>query len=590
MESFPLDEGVVWLTMATRTDGRVVTSDAPDSPTPQPRLRWRPIPVHPLLVASYPVAFLLSSNVAETGLRAATSPLLWTTAMALLLTTAAGMLLRDLRRGALAATVVIALGCSYGYLRDALPSGLAQGAALPAMWSLALVALALLSLRAKDRIASVTRYLNIAAAVLLAFPVVTVISAELEREEPIPALEERVEVPLADVSGRPRAPRDIYFLVFDRYGGPDVLDQIYNVGNGPFLRELEDRGFQVARSARANYPNTAHSLGATLNLGYHDALTERTEGGASPNWGLMYNHLRHNEAAEYLAYLGYRHVQVGSWWEPTRTSPFAESTPTYNQLGEFSRAYVHTTLLEGLAAHFGVFADRFDVRRVEYNRIRFQLDRVRDAVPETADEPSFVFLHALVPHAPYVFRADGTFLPARVEARRTRRQNYADQLEYTNAAILTLLDDLLDAPTGQRPIIVLQSDEGPHPLPVPGGTSGAGPAAPYWNRMTDGQLQEKFGILSAFYVPDVNEELPDDISPVNTFRLLFRLYFERDDLDLLPDRSYVWTDQQHLYEFTEVSERLDALGAHRADERRRENGWLDEFAPPTDHGERDPGS
>lgn len=565
-----------------------MTSEATGSTLSQPRLRWRPVPVHPLLVASYPVAFLLSRNVAETGLDAAMSPFLWTTAVALLITVAAGLLLRDLRRGALAATVVIALGCSYGYLRDELSVGLAQGFALPAVWSFALVGLAVLSLRVNDRIASVTRYLNVAAAVLLAFPVVTVISAELDRQEPIAAPEERVEVPLADGASRPHAPRDIYFLVFDRYGGLDALNQIYNIDNEPFLRELEDRGFQLARSARANYPNTAHSLGATLNLSYHDVLTERTEGGASADWGLIFNRLRRNEVAEYLAYLGYRHVQVGSWWEPTRTSPFADSNPTYNQIGEFPRAYVHTTLLEGLAAHFGVFADRFDFRRVEYNRIGFQLNRVRDAVPEAADEPSFVFLHALVPHEPYVFRSDGTFLPARVEARRTRRQNYADQLEYTNAAILTLVDDLLDVPEEQRPIIVLQSDEGPHPLPVPGGISGAGPAAPYWNRMTDGQLQEKFGILSAFHLPDVQEELPDGISPVNTFRLLFRLYFGRDDLDLLPDRSYVWTDREHLYEFTEISERLDAPGAHPADERRRENDSLDLLAPrPTP--KRDPG-
>ncbi len=40
-------------------------------------------------------------------------------------------------------------------------------------------------------------------------------------------------------------------------------------------------------------------------------------------------------------------------------------------------------------------------------------------------------------------------------------------------------------------------------------------------------LKQKFGILNAFYLPDVdNDILYPTITPVNTFRVVFNLYFE----------------------------------------------------------------
>lgn|GEM_PF-2196928 len=42
---------------------------------------------------------------------------------------------------------------------------------------------------------------------------------------------------------------------------------------------------------------------------------------------------------------------------------------------------------------------------------------------------------------------------------------------------------------------------------------------------------------------------------MNNFRVVLNVYFGTD-LPLLDDRSYVWTDRAHLYEFTDVTARL----------------------------------
>ena len=72
---------------------------------------------------------------------------------------------------------------------------------------------------------------------------------------------------------------------------------------------------------------------------------------------------------------------------------------------------------------------------------------------------------------------------------------------------------------------------------------------------TDAELREKTGILNAYYLPDLdNNPLYPSITPVNSFRLVFNLYFGTD-LELLPDRIYVYYPGRP-YTFYDITERL----------------------------------
>ena len=51
-------------------------------------------------------------------------------------------------------------------------------------------------------------------------------------------------------------------------------------------------------------------------------------------------------------------------------------------------------------------------------------------------------------------------------------------------------------------------------------------------------MREATAILNAYYLPGVgNEALYDEISPVNTFRVILNEYFSAN-LELLPDRTF----------------------------------------------------
>jgi hypothetical protein len=55
------------------------------------------------------------------------------------------------------------------------------------------------------------------------------------------------------------------------------------------------------------------------------------------------------------------------------------------------------------------------------------------------------------------------------------------------------------------------------------------------------------------YLPGADVDMPDTFTSVNTFRLVFRTYFGAD-LPALPDRSFTWPDDEHVYDFRDVTD------------------------------------
>ncbi|CAN5478947.1 hypothetical protein BH24ACT7_BH24ACT7_05020 [soil metagenome] len=520
--------------------------------------------VHPWLFAVYPIVYLWSVNVDEVGGPGDTVPslvvVLGSTALLLVL---GRLLLRDWLKAGVITSLLLLLAFSYGHVWRAIDGAPLTEAGgrdgwLLAVWGvLAVVGLVALW-RAGGDLGGLTRVLNVVSVVLVALASVTLVTGML-RDRPPADVDIADGIEAAPIIATPAVAAagtglpDIYLLVFDRYGGERTLAGTYRWDNTGFLAGLEERGFYVAHDAHTNYPATAHSLAASLNLRYLDELTE-TAGPATGDWDPVYSMVSDNEVSRFLDEAGYRQVQIPSWWEPTRDVAHADVTLTYDPLSEFSRALFDTTALQSAVVQLGLAADRVDPRRVAWNRVRFQLEQITDV--ERGDQPTFVFAHVLLPHHPYVFDADGSFLTIEELDRFDVLERYVNQVRYANDEIYRIVDELLDVPADEQPIILVQSDEGPPPRPRPGAPPRPGDDTPYWLTYSDGQLRQKFGILNTFYLPGYDgAALYQQISPVNNFRVVLNVYFGTD-LPLLDDRSYVWTDRAHLYEFTDVTARL----------------------------------
>jgi hypothetical protein len=339
---------------------------------------------------------------------------------------------------------------------------------------------------------------------------------------------------------------DIYYLVFDRYAGGETLDQLYGFDNSDFLSELEQRGFAVAREAWANYGGTALSLVSSLSLDYIDSsVMGQTE---PATYGPIHAALRgHLTVPDTLTDIGYEYIHIGNWWEPGTTNVDADQVLVYRRESEFATALLETTALT-LVAGLGPPTGDPEVLQIgSANRAHtlFEFEQVESAASRSG--PTFVFAHFLVPHPPYVFNADGSAPNAEQAAARAPREAYLEQLRWTNTRILDLLDVLLDAHAGEEPIIVLQADEGPYPPRYEANQDGFP-----WLEATAAEVQEKFAILNALFLPGGDPEemgFSDRTSPVNTFRLVFNAYFGTD-MPLLEDRTYLSPVKSQLYEFT----------------------------------------
>jgi hypothetical protein len=520
--------------------------------------RRLPFPFHPILLAAFPVLHLFRTNIDEVSAGQALAPLGIVAGGAVVLLVVARLVLRDIRRAGLLVSLVVILFFSYGYVADAVADWDVAGVSVGrdryvlALWALLAVGGGFLLLRVRRSLREATTILNGMALVLVVTTAVPIAADKIGGSTKVAA----ASLPSISPTAREHTngKRDIYYVNFDRYGGEDSLQPFFGFDNTPFLRSLEAKGFVVAHHARANYPNTGHSVSSMLNMTYLDAVAKQV--GTSGDWGPLYGLIKDHELGRFLKAQGYRYVHIGSWFEGTRTTPLADEVVSYDPLSEFSRTLLETTPIEPLSKALGFGTDTLDPRRVAWARVQFQLENLVRVGND--DEPTFVFTHIIMPHEPYVFERDGSFLSAETMKRRHWHRNYLEALQFANEMMKQVADRLLAGPDESDPIIIFASDEGP----PPGNDSAqTNPDPEAWVAKTPRQLRQKFPILAAFYLPGITDPgIPQTITPVNFFRKILSLYFGAD-LPALPDDSFVWLDKKHLYEFSRVTDQVAPAAA-----------------------------
>ncbi|HUH08086.1 MAG TPA: sulfatase-like hydrolase/transferase [Egibacteraceae bacterium] len=510
----------------------------------------RSIPVHPVLFAVFPVLFLFAQNVEETPTADVAAPLALAALGAGTALGAAFALLKDARRAAIVVSPLVLAFFSFGHVRRTLEESrfqpqVGRGIALLGLWVVLALSIAWLASRLRRNLVELTAILNVAAAALALVSLIPAATYVAATRAPADAAAHELR-PGAPVDNAP----DIYYLIFDRYGSQATLQRVFGIDNSPFLGWLESTGFQVIDDSRANYPKTAHSLAASLNMTYLDELAER-HGPVHPDWLPIYGMLQDHAVGRFLQAQGYEYIHIGSWWDPTSVNNIADDNPRFDGRSDFSSTLYDATLAGAIRE---LFADEPDEpsRRRHYDIVDFQQRALARA--GQAPGPTFVFAHVLLPHEPYVFDAQGRYVTAAQERAQSREAAFADQLAYTNTLIQELISDLLDVEEGSEPVIILQADEGPHPLAYERGDQEAW----NWEEASIDDLEEKFQILNALYLPGEDDpELGQDLSPVNSFRLVLSHYFGAD-LPLLPDRQHVFRDNSHPLLFTEITDRLAA--------------------------------
>lgn len=502
--------------------------------------------IHPFAVAAFPTMVLYSYNAQVLSLSMVWVPLAVALAFTLIFLLTAWLICGNLTKAGFIASVFLVLLYSTGHLFT-LATWLGIGNPfwgalfLFLIWFLLFPYVVYLIVQTRRTLRSPTIILNVATVVMVAISLLRIGPSELGRlcgNRQCEASSNTVALETTEGQALP----DIYYIVLDRYACASTLTETYDLHKSDFIDYLTSRGFYVASESSANYVRTSESLASSMNMEYIDYMDEESSDLLPMNVKIEDNALQRS-----LKAAGYKFVHVGSWWGPTRESQYADVNINYcASHSEFLESVLSTTMPYSVSAELGAVDDMYTR---QWKRTLYEFERLAE-IPTMFDEPTYTFAHFLISHPQYTFRSDGSCLSPEEASRMTNEDLYVNGLVASNDLLRELINQLLSA-SEVPPIIILQGDEGPYPDRYRADYRGFD-----WREATDMELREKMGILNAYYLPGVDSSvLYPAITPVNSFRVVLDLYFGTE-LGLLPDKSYVYVNFSHPFQFLDVTDRL----------------------------------
>ena len=334
----------------------------------------------------------------------------------------------------------------------------------------------------------------------------------------------------------PSEPPDIYYIVLDGFGREDVLRERYGVDLTPSLERLRELGWQIPARSRANYSQTYLSLAAALNGMYLDPVAAVMRD--SRDRRALHDVIQHSGPILALKQHGYRFRMLGSNTSVTRTHLLADDCACRSEgLNEFENGLLTITPWRALplygptyGAHYRSIVSAFD----------WMGPKVSDGRPE------IVLAHLILPHPPFVLDENGGPIVLRGPlvfgdgdhfggTVAQYRAGYAKQVRYAMRRLVQFAERV-HARSGNAIVIV----HGDH-----------GPGAAYSHRsLAEADVFERFPIFMGLRLGAPGAPVPDDLSPVNVFRVIFNARFG-GAFELLPNRSY-YSPWAAPYRLTEV--------------------------------------
>ena len=511
---------------------------------------------HPFLIAIYPILNLLDTNIGQVTWTAAIRPIISVLIFTSILLIVLSFLTSSWERAGILTSIFLILFFSYGHIYSLTEGSRVFGILIGRHRYLILLWLGLLGLgvyisyKNIPSLSRATSIMNVGAAALLLIPLLSLIVRGFVNRIEISRLPKSGNTSTGNISARNGTLPDIYYIILDQYPGNEVLEEKYGFDNSEFIYHLTELGFYVADQSLTNYSQTELSLASSLNFQYLSELgvsEETFENNRAPLWTLI----KDNAARNYFEQMGYVIIayETGYSWSQWETadfylgprSGFTESLNVKGSLTGFETLLIRKSalvLLEDLApfARGNLIPNIYGPGRGSYDRVTYTLESLTQVAEH--ENPVFVFAHILSPHPPNVFSPTGEFIGTDTlgsgSSFNDDQQGEEDAIgfirsvQFVNNRIIEVIEEIQSFPG--EPIIILQGDHG-----IPGSTR--------YHRMS---------ILNAYYLPDGGEHLLyDSISPVNTFRLILKHYFN-EDIELIEDISLFSTSYDNPYQFKTV--------------------------------------
>jgi len=320
---------------------------------------------------------------------------------------------------------------------------------------------------------------------------------------------------------------DVYDLVLDGMGRPDVLERDYAFSPRTEIEALRQLGFDIASNGHANYVQTQLSLASMLNLDYLDELAKAE--GTGRQHGPLRDLISKSRVPALFKRLGYRIEFLGSGYLSSGAFELADVCDC-PQLW-FADAEVGALSLSPLKVLSGGVGSR-----AHYDRSMALFDLFERTRTDPA--PRYVFAHVPMPHPPFVADAHGSFNHSTKPlsggdgsffggSPDEYLAGYRAQATFTLSRAVRAVSRILEdgARAGRDSIVIVHGDHGPRL-----GFDALNPQAE--------SGQHALPILLAVRWPAGHAPSHPPQSLVNVYRQLFQHVFQLDTPPLA-DRGYV---------------------------------------------------
>lgn len=324
---------------------------------------------------------------------------------------------------------------------------------------------------------------------------------------------------------------DVYYIILDAYSGQDILIEEFEYENQEFMTFLEENDFHVVENSTSNYPQTYFSLPSVMNMEYLEC-TENFSG--CINRSTTFQMIQNNDVMERFAQEGFAIINVYSGWKPTSNFELVNT----NLCGKYYTNFINPELTTAIFSNsilnpLYVFLFEDDKRE--------QILCIFSEIPKAHhnfNQPAFIFAHIHVPHYPYVFGANGEpTSPERLEmgweGEEDDKEGYLEQLKFTNKMMREVISEIKNN-SDIEPIIIIQGDHGYKEK------------IDDMNNPTNQELRIRFSNLNAYHIPEKDFSNFENITPINTFRIIFNELFD-DNLEMKEDKSYWFHNEPNAY-------------------------------------------
>ncbi len=528
----------------------------------------KPIVIHPFLLALFPILTFFSFNIYLISFFDILLSLVCVLVFTILLLLLSNLLIKNNIKAGIIVSIFGFLSFSFGHVHNLINDlqigsiTIDKASYLFLIWIILFVWGAIYIIRTDKDFYILTKYLNFVSGLLIVISLIQIGAYELkpkidwyDNSDPVNMKTNTMNTEKDTVFP------NIYYIILDGYARADILEEIYHHDNSEFLNHLKNKGFYIADKSRSNYCQTSLSLSSSLNLKYLNNSVDQTNSEDNDRMSLK-KMITNNHVFKYLKQFGYKIAAFNSNYDLTEIKNADNYFPfSSTYIHEFNYVFLNTTPIPYVINKLYKYLNIQEPYKYDYlsglhqydlhrKNILYVFDHIEDTF--SIKSPAFVFIHVVSPHPPFIFgqngqsiypdrsysKSDGSHFMGRKEASKAEYIDcYRNQLIFINAKIKELVNNIITKST--RPsIIILQGDHGPG-------------SHLEWEDVENTNLKERLSILNAYYLPENGDKhLYKEVTPVNTFRIIFNHYFGMN-YKLLKDESYFST-WSYPYKFIKV--------------------------------------